>query len=97
MPSLVRRWLEALQGSHIHEVWLPSRWNADAFIKGGIDKNKIRVVGEGLDTQRTFNPQIYDATRARFQVLTAAERGTFVFLSVFKFETRKAWRELVLA
>jgi hypothetical protein len=86
-----------MQGSRINEVWLPSRWNRDAFVHAGLDAAKVRIVGEGIDTKHAFNPETYDVTRAKFDVLTATERRSFVFLSVFKFETRKAWRELVTA
>jgi hypothetical protein len=86
-------WLSALQT--IDEVWLPSEWNSKAFVKDGVDPAKVRVVGEGIDSHNVFNPKQYTSLDARLEVLLPRERGTFVFLSVFKFETRKAWRELV--
>eukprot|EP00041_Stephanoeca_diplocostata_P021551 m.503488 g.503488 ORF g.503488 m.503488 type:complete len:602 (+) comp21848_c0_seq2:461-2266(+) len=81
----------------IDEVWVPSEWNKDVFAARGIDQHKLRVLHEGVDTETYFNPDMFNRRQCRAKLLHKTERRTFVFLSVFKFETRKAWRELVSA
>ena len=93
--GLPNNWLNAFP--QIDEVWLPSEWNKRVFVKDGLDPAKIHVIGEGVDSLNVFNPSKYSRPRARGQLLKKEEVGTFVFLSVFKFETRKGWQDLVTA
>ena len=39
------------------EVWVPSKFNKETFIKSGVKGEKIFVVGESIDTE-FFNPDI---------------------------------------
>lgn len=93
--GLPNNWLGAFP--RIDEVWLPSEWNKRVFIKDGLDPAKVHVIGEGVDAVNVFNPNKYSRPRARGQLLKKEEVDTFVFLSVFKFETRKGWQDLVTA
>lgn len=95
--GLPNNWLSAFQSSQIDEVWLPSEWNKRVFVNDGLDPDKVHVIGEGVDAVNVFNPNKYSRPRARGQLLKKEEVDTFVFLSVFKFETRKGWQDLVTA
>jgi glycosyltransferase involved in cell wall biosynthesis len=33
-----------------NEVWVPSRWNVEAFARGGVERAKLRAVPEGVNT-----------------------------------------------
>jgi glycosyltransferase involved in cell wall biosynthesis len=40
-----------------NEVWVPTRWNVEAFVAGGIDRAKLRAVPEGVNTSY-FDPGV---------------------------------------
>jgi hypothetical protein len=88
-------WGEAIEG--IDEVWVPSAWNKEVWVKGGVPADKISVVGEGVDSAVQFDPAKITKHEARRRVIPAKIRTNYLFLSVFKFEKRKGWEELVTA
>ena len=69
-------------------VWVPSDFQREAFLRGGVDEAKLRVLPGCIDVQR-FGPQ-----------LAPADLGTgrgFNFLSMGEWSLRKGWDMLVSA
>src|SRR4051794_26294141 len=79
LPQLVRR----------DEVWVPSEHGREAFERGGIPSERLRVVPGTLD----FDLYAPGAEPLKLDV----PEGHLVFLSNFAFSERKAWRELLAA
>ena len=52
---------------------------------------------EGIDAIDTYDPRGFDRTRSRRDIYSEVRHDTYVFLSVFKWEERKGWRELLHA
>ena len=81
----------------MHEVWVPSSWSADVFAASGVQKSKIKVVPEAVDVER-FDADVvkslpkFDLEAHATQVLgpPIANGESKKFLSVFKWEARKA-------
>ena len=69
------------------EVWVPSAFNVETFVRGGIPEDKLRVVGDTIDTEM-FAPGVEP-----WPVDTPD--GAFVFLSNFDFSERKGWKQLL--
>jgi len=84
-PSAVGR----CNSHHFDEVWVPSQFNKDTFIRAGVKPEKIHVVPEALDTAM-WDP-------AKVQPYDLEARAGYNFLSVFKMEDRKNWKGLVEA
>src|SRR4051812_9990409 len=80
LPQLLRR----------DEVWVPSAHGRDAFERGGIPSDRLRIVPGTLDFD-VFAPS------AEPVELEGVPAGHFVFLSNFAFSERKAWRQLLQA
>jgi glycosyltransferase involved in cell wall biosynthesis len=70
------------------EVWVPSRFNLETFTKGGVEKQKLRLVPGGVDT-RAFSPGVAP--------LEIRPRRSFNFLSVFDWHRRKGYDLLLRA
>ncbi|MEA2481339.1 MAG: hypothetical protein QOJ07_3261 [Thermoleophilaceae bacterium] len=70
------------------EIWVPSRFNVESFVRGGIPEERLRVVGDTIDTTR-FHPGVepWDL---------GAPEGSFVFLTNFDFSERKGWQQLMV-
>jgi len=47
------------------EVWVPSKFNVETFVDAGVDRKKLFVVPEGVDTEDRFNPK---ANRSPYQL-----------------------------
>lgn len=88
-------WTEALH--EFDEIWAPSAWGRRLLVHSGVPMSKVRVMPEGLDTQTQFNPRAFNKTQARGLIYPPAVRDHFVFLSVAKWENRKAYKELIEA
>ena len=69
------------------EVWVPSAFNAETFVRGGIPEDRLRVVGDTIDLEM-FAPGVEP-----WPVDTPD--GAFVFLSNFDFSERKGWKQLL--
>ncbi len=70
------------------EVWVPGRFQVDAFARAGVERSKLHVVHGTIDARRYAQlpaPQAIDGTRA------------FNFLSVFDWSVRKGWDVLLRA
>ncbi|EGD81409.1 hypothetical protein PTSG_02131 [Salpingoeca rosetta] len=84
--------------SDIDEFWVPSEWNKRIFVEQyGVPPRDVHVVEEGLNTRDTFNPRLFNAAAARKAVYPADVQDSFIFLSVFKWEERKAPTTLIRA
>ena len=73
------------------EIWVPCEHNREAFERGGIPSERLRVVGGTLDFD-VFRP---DLEPLPIEHLVPA--GHQVFLSAFDFTERKGWRQLLRA
>jgi glycosyltransferase involved in cell wall biosynthesis len=62
------------------EVWVPSRFNRETFVRAGVDEKRVRFVREGLHTQK-FRPGL--------EPLRIPHARGFNFLSVFQWSQRK--------
>ena len=90
----------------MREVWVPTQWGLDTFARAGVRPEKLRVVPEAVDIDRfdadavAASPEFDLEARAR-RVLGPPLRGGGVrstkFLSVFKWEARKAPEVLLSA
>ena len=90
----------------MREVWVPTQWGLDTFARAGVRPEKLRVVPEAVDIERFdadavgASPKFDLEARAR-RVLGPPLRGGGVrstkFLSVFKWEARKAPEVLLSA
>mmetsp|Transcript_4079 Transcript_4079/g.11517 ORF Transcript_4079/g.11517 Transcript_4079/m.11517 type:complete len:503 (-) Transcript_4079:1002-2510(-) len=87
-----------LQAAHkcnslFDEVWVPSTFHMGAFTSGGVEKERIHVVPEIVDL-RSFNPA---TVRSGFEMFPQDSPVSVRLLSVFKWEPRKNWSQLLLA
>ena len=90
----------------MREVWVPTQWGLDTFARAGVRPEKLRVVPEAVDIERfdadavAASPEFDLEARAR-RVLGPPLRGGDIrstkFLSVFKWEARKAPEVLLSA
>eukprot|EP00195_Chlamydomonas_chlamydogama_P006392 CAMPEP_0202898984 /NCGR_PEP_ID=MMETSP1392-20130828/7351_1 /ASSEMBLY_ACC=CAM_ASM_000868 /TAXON_ID=225041 /ORGANISM="Chlamydomonas chlamydogama, Strain SAG 11-48b" /LENGTH=663 /DNA_ID=CAMNT_0049585063 /DNA_START=247 /DNA_END=2238 /DNA_ORIENTATION=+ len=91
------------------EVWVPSEFNRQSFIAGGVDGKKLYTLPQGINTT-VFNPALHTplplpqlkGTELATGRAESAGRGPhggekFVFLSIFKWEGRKGWEILLRA
>ncbi|RLN06387.1 hypothetical protein BBJ28_00011323, partial [Nothophytophthora sp. Chile5] len=79
------------------EIWVPTKFQEKVFVDGGVRPESIKVVPEVVDVH-FFDPKKVDepydlASEAAFELT----EHTTVYLSIFKWEERKAWRVLLTA
>ena len=72
------------------QIWVPGQFNVDTFIRGGVPREKLRVVGGTMDFAS------YDPAVAEPRAL-GVPADHFVFLTNFAFAERKAWKQLIRA
>jgi hypothetical protein len=101
---LPQGWAERLAG--VDEVWVPTQWMRQVFVDGGVDGERVRVVGEPVDTH-FFSPAA--ATHAAASKYVKLRLGCdpddigriahcpFRFLTVGKWERRKNFETLLRA
>ncbi|GAQ90803.1 UDP-glycosyltransferase superfamily protein [Klebsormidium nitens] len=92
--------------NRMDEVWVPTDFHVTTFAASGVDPAKIVKMVEPVDVD-FFSPQHADGTPRAALLLPVGKRilgpryealdRPFVFLSVFKWEARKAWDVLVAA
>ncbi len=80
------RWAAPL--NRADAVWVPSSFNAETFARGGVDRERIRVVPIGLEGAN------YDPDGAP---LALPEQRATVFVSVFEWRRRKGYDVLLRA
>ena len=84
---LPKDWIEKC--NQMDEIWVPSKFNVETFAKYGVDKNKLVVIPEGIDTE-VFNPD-------KVEKYALPNKATFNFLSIFEWTNRKGWDVLLKA
>eukprot|EP00808_Paulinella_micropora_P027968 g28751.t1 len=92
------------------ELWVPSAFNRQSFLRAGVPAAKLFVLPEAVDTS-VWRPRNSDSLSQdpllekdlllqnmyRSPVAPKLPRGKYTFLSVFKWEERKNWKGLVRA
>ena len=85
MGSVPKRWIEVMN-DQVDEVWVPTSYVRDCYIKSGMNPERIAVVPNGIDTG-LFSPAAIPyplSTRKRFRFLyvgsTTLERKGFDIL-----------------
>ena len=78
-------WILPLRG--MDEVWVPSQNNKEAYMRVGIDRNKIFVIPHGVDVEK-YNPSVEPLKY---------NRGKFNFGSMFDWTERKNPTALIRA
>ena len=80
-------WVEAC--NRMDEIWVPSRFNRETFVRSGVADEKLHVVPTGIDVGT------YQTTL--IQPLEIPGRKSFAFLAVFEWSHRKGWDILLKA
>lgn len=86
MTSIPKTWLGHCKV--VDELWTGSQYSKDSFVASGYDEQKIHVVPHIIDTDK-FSPAVAP--------LVLPDKTRCNFVSVFDFQARKAWRELITA
>ncbi|HVA63530.1 MAG TPA: glycosyltransferase [Terriglobales bacterium] len=76
--SLPPGWRERCNA--LDQIWVPSQFNRDSFLRAGVDEHRLRVMPEGLDTGK-FRPGLAP--------LPIPGRRGYAFLSIFDWIDRK--------
>lgn len=84
--SLPKGWANAMR--RMDEIWVPSRFNRETFVRGGLREDLIRVLPLGIDAAP------YAGKQAPYPI---PGRAGFVFLSVFQWSARKGPDVLIRA
>lgn len=85
--SIPKEWVS--QCNKMDEIWVPSEFNINNFIKAGIKKEKLVKVHESIDTN------IFDIKVSKLGSISQIKG--FKFLSVFDWTLRKGWDVLLEA
>ncbi len=85
--TIPQEWVEICNS--MDEIWVPSNFNKDGFVKAGVNEDKIFVIPHGLE------PEYYNPDKTSPLVI-GEERG-FNFLSIFEWTYRKGWDILIRA
>ncbi|HEX9656899.1 MAG TPA: asparagine synthase (glutamine-hydrolyzing) [Bacteroidota bacterium] len=75
--------------NEMDEIWVPSTFNQQTFVLGGVEKNRVKVLPLGLDVHK-YNPEEVTAMKIK-------RKKGFTFLSVFQWSDRKGWDVLLSA
>ncbi|CAH0487697.1 unnamed protein product [Peronospora farinosa] len=79
------------------EIWVPTKFQEKIFVDGGVRPEAIKIVPEVVDVD-FFDPKkvekVYDLVSETAFDMTDE---TTVYLSIFKWEERKAWKVLLTA
>jgi glycosyltransferase involved in cell wall biosynthesis len=100
-------WVSRL--NFMDEIWVPTVFAQEIFIKEGVDKRKVHVVSEPVDTD-FYSPQSLENSQERLNKLRSdisehlirqetseINDSTFVYLFVGKWEYRKGVQVLIQA
>ncbi|MFM8879922.1 MAG: glycosyltransferase, partial [Verrucomicrobiota bacterium] len=69
--------------NRMDEVWVPSRFNVETFAASGVERSKLVLMPEAVDSE-FFDP-------ARHAAYPLPGRARFNFLSIFEWSSRKGW------
>ena len=72
------------------QIWVPGEFCVETFTRGGVPREKLRVVGGTMDFDS------YDPGATEPYALDVPD-DHFVFLTNFAFAERKAWKQLIRA
>lgn len=53
--AVPRKWVEDIQNT-VDELWVPSNFVRDVFVQGGVDRKRVCVIPNGIDTS-VFTPE----------------------------------------
>src|SRR4051794_13691729 len=70
-------------------LWVPSQFNVETFARGGVPREKLKILGGTLDFD-AFQPGVEPWP-------LPAPQGAFTFLTNFDFSERKGWKQLLRA
>lgn len=82
---IVPHWVEFIKS--VDEVWVPSQFNVESFIKSGVPQEKLKIVPGAVD------PNLFEP--ANSAPLELKNRAGYNFLSIFEWQERKAWDVLL--
>ncbi|KAJ4462193.1 putative glycosyltransferase [Paratrimastix pyriformis] len=101
VDSLPPEWVA--RSEEVDEIWAPTTFVERLFLQAGVPPEKVHLVPEPIDTA-LFDPAVTKVEPLPPCPVTplalpipGRTADTFVFLSVFKWETRKGWDLLVRA
>lgn len=77
--------------NRMNEIWVPTQFHIETFAKCGVEREKLFAVPQAVDVD-FFNP---DSQLSPLTLRSKSTEKTFKFLSIFKFEKRKAWDVLL--
>ena len=86
MTSVPPKWVTFC--NQMDQIWTGSEYSKEAFVNTGVPAEKIKIIPHIIDFER-FNPSV--------SPLELPRKADFNFVSVFDFQERKAWRELLTA
>ncbi|TFJ85811.1 hypothetical protein NSK_002631 [Nannochloropsis salina CCMP1776] len=81
-----------------HTVWVPTAFQKRVFVEGGVEAERIQVIGEPVDTD-FFSPEnpVLLSLPPSSGLPPSLPPSSFLFLSIFKFEERKGFDLLLRA
>ncbi|HXP93263.1 MAG TPA: glycosyltransferase [Candidatus Binatia bacterium] len=82
--TIPAQWTKSLREAS--RVWVPSRFNVETFVAGGVPREQIDLVPIGLAVEH----QALDGPTLHLE-----DRRSFAFLSVFEWTFRKGWDVLI--
>ena len=94
---LPKGWQQRL--NNMDYVWVPTAFHRQVFLDGGVEPDKLVVIGEPVDVD-TYHPGVVPREYVRGEKQRWAkgkEQRPFRFLSIFKWEERKGWDVLLTA
>ncbi len=74
--------------NNMDEIWVPTQFNVETFTAAGVNRNKLFVIPQGIDSDR-FSPDVIPRDWP--------DKKGFNFLSVFVWQDRKGWDVLLKA
>lgn len=74
--------LETLKSAD--QIWVPTNWQSNCLIQQGVERQKIKIVHEGIDPNELFPKNLQNNNK-------------FTFLILGKWERRKSTKELIKA
>lgn len=90
--------------NYMDEIWVPTQFSKLVFSQAGVDKEKLFVISEPVDTNfyrpvniSSYNLQYIEEHHASLERLFKEAKNRFVFLFVGKWEKRKGIRLLLRA
>uniref|UniRef100_A0A6B2L6E9 Uncharacterized protein n=1 Tax=Arcella intermedia TaxID=1963864 RepID=A0A6B2L6E9_9EUKA len=88
--SIPADWVAPCNSWKIDYIWVPTNFNVHTFVEAGVNASKLAVVPELVDVNH-FDPDIH------FPIPEIDNVAQFKFLSIMKWEPRKAWDVMIKA